>query len=192
MNRTIGLFFGSFNPIHIGHLAIAEYIAEYSDTDQLWFVVSPHNPLKNRANLLADHHRLEMVYRAIGDDMRFRVCDIEFRMPKPSYTSDSLIYLTEKYPAYTFRLIIGSDNLASFHKWKNSEYLSENYTRIVYPRHGENMEEFYGHPKVQILKAPRIEISSSFIRKAIAEGKQVKYFVPEKVYAYIEHMNFYR
>lgn len=192
MKRTIGLFFGSFNPIHNGHLAIAEYIYEYSDIDELWFVVSPQNPLKRRHNLLDDHHRLEMVYLAIGDDPRFRVSDIEFHMPKPSYTIDTLSYLSDKYKNYTFKMIIGADNLVSFDKWKNYELLAEKYTRLVYPRHGVSEEEISKHKNIEIVDAPKIEISSSFIRKAISEGKKLSFFLPEKVFEYIDKMNFYR
>lgn len=192
MKLTVGLFFGSYNPIHNGHMAIAEYIYEYSDLDQLWFVVSPQNPLKRRHNLLEDHHRLEMVHLAIGDDSRFRVSDIEFHMPKPSYTVDTLTYLTDKYPEYTFKIILGADNLLSFHKWKNCEMLVEKYTRLVYPRHGFSEDEIKLHKNIQLLEAPRIEISSSFIRKALGEGKTVRYFLPEKVYEYVDKMNFYR
>ncbi|MFW5820497.1 MAG: nicotinate (nicotinamide) nucleotide adenylyltransferase [Bacteroidota bacterium] len=192
MKRIIGLFFGSFNPIHIGHMIIAEYIAEYSDIDELWFVVSPQNPLKRRQNLLDDYERLEMAHRAIGKDTRFRVTDIEFRMPKPSYTVDTLSYLSEKYPDYEFKMILGADNLVSFNKWKNREFLVEKYKRIVYPRHGVSEEEMKSHRNIEIVNAPRIEISSSFIRKAISEGKNVQYFLPQKVYEYIDEMNFYR
>jgi len=192
MRRKIGLFFGSFNPIHNGHMAIAEYIYEYTDIDQLWFVVSPQNPLKERHNLLDDHHRLEMVYRAIGNDERFMVSDIEFKMPKPSYTVDTLTYLSEKYPANDYKLILGADNLVSFKKWKNFELLVEKYTRLVYPRHGVSEDEMRTHDNIEIVNAPKIEVSSSFIRKAIREGKKLKYFLPDKVYEYIDEMNFYR
>jgi len=188
----IGLFFGSFNPIHIGHMAIANYMAEYTGLDQVWFVVSPHNPLKKKQTLLEDNFRLEMVHLAIGNDPRFRVSDIEFRMPKPSYTSDTLIYLEEKFPMHTFVLILGSDNLASFGKWKNHELLTEKYTRYVYPRHGESKKDLKDCKNVVIVDAPRIEISSSFIRQAIAEGKDVRYFLPPRVYDYIDKMLFYK
>ena len=187
-----GLFFGSFNPIHNGHMAIAEYIHEFTDLEQLWFVVSPQNPLKRKDTLLDDHHRLEMVYRAIGDDQRFRVSDIEFRMPKPSYTVDTLSYLSEKYPDRKFSMIMGADNLQSFSKWKNCELLAEKYIRYVYPRHGVPDSEIEKHKNVIFVHAPRIEISSSFIREAIAAGKTMKYFVPGPVYQYMDEMNFYK
>jgi nicotinate-nucleotide adenylyltransferase len=188
----VGLFFGSFNPIHNGHLAIAEYIYENTDLRELWFVVSPQNPLKRRAGLLDDHHRLEMVYRAIGDDNRFRVSDVEFKMPKPSYTVDTLTWLSEKYPEYEFIMIMGADNLASFNKWKNCELLIEKYKRYVYPRHGTGDEEYGKHRNIEVINAPRIEISSSFIRESIARGKKTRYLLPPAVYAYIDEMNFYR
>jgi nicotinate-nucleotide adenylyltransferase len=187
-----GLFFGSFNPIHIGHLALAEYIVEYTRLKQIWFVVSPHNPLKPKDTLLADHHRLEMVHLAIDDDNRFRACDIEFRMPRPSYTIDTLSYLREKYPANVFSLIIGADNLESFSKWKNAGLIIEKYHRFVYPRHGVSTENFKSLENITILEAPRIEISSSFIRQTIAEGKSARYFMQEKVFEYVDRMNFYK
>ncbi len=187
-----GLFFGSFNPIHIGHMAIAEYIHEFTDLEQLWFVVSPQNPLKKKASLLDDHHRLEMVYRAIGDDLRFRVSDIEFRMPKPSYTIDTMSYLSEKYPDREFSMILGADNLQSFGKWKNCELLVENYRRYVYPRQGVPDSEISKHKNAELVHAPRMEVSSSFIREAIAAGKKVKYFLPQPVYEYLDEMNFYK
>jgi nicotinate-nucleotide adenylyltransferase len=187
-----GLFFGSFNPVHIGHMAIAEYIQEFTDLSQVWFIVSPQNPFKKKESLLEDHHRLEMVYRAIGDDPRFRVSDIEFRMPKPSYTVDTLSYLVEKYPEREFSMILGADNLLSFNKWKNCEMLAENYKRYVYPRHGVPDTEIEKHRNAELVPAPRIEISSSFIRDAIAAGKSVKYFLPEAVWQYLDEMNFYR
>ncbi len=188
----IGLYFGSFNPIHIGHLAIAEYIIEYTDLQQLWFVVSPHNPLKTKKTLLDDYERLEMVHRSIGNDHRFHVSDIEFRMPKPSYTVDTLAYLEEKHPRQQFSIILGADNLMNFRKWKNCELLIRKYTRYVYPRHGVSEEDIKKHKNIIVVDAPKIEISSSFIRNSLKEGKTVKYFLPPSVYKYIDEMNFYR
>lgn len=187
-----GLFFGSFNPIHIGHLAIAEYIVEFTSLKQIWFVVSPHNPLKPKESLLADHHRLELVHLAVDDDNRFRVSDIEFRMPRPSYTIDTLSYLHDKYPDNQFSLILGADNLESFHKWKNADLIIQNYHRFVYPRHGTSLENFKSHENITFVEAPKIEISSSFIRQTIAEGKSARYFMPGKVFEYVDRMNFYK
>ncbi len=188
----IGLFFGSFNPIHIGHMIIANYMVEFTDLDQIWFIVSPQNPLKKKHRLLDDYERLEMACLAIGNDPRFRVSDIEFQMPKPSYTCDTLTYLEEKFPMHNFSMILGSDNLASFNKWKNFELLTEKYIRYIYPRYEEKSEILSSEKNIILVNAPRIEISSSFIRQAISEGKNVQYFLPPKVNAYIDKMLFYR
>ena len=189
----IGLYFGSYNPIHIGHLAIANYMVEYTDIDQLWFVVSPQNPFKKKANLLADYHRLEMVERAIADDERFQASNIEFNLPKPSYTIDTLTYLQERHPNYQFKILMGADNLKSFPKWKNFEVIIENYGVIVYPRPGfdETLPEKFMN--IEFAKnTPLMEISSSFIRKAIKEGKNVRHFMPPKAWQYLDEMNFYK
>src|SRR5674476_710734 len=154
-----GLYFGSFNPIHIGHMAIANYMVEYTDIDQLWFVVSPQNPLKKKKSLLDDYQRLELVNRAIGDDLRFRASKVEFNLPKPSYTIDTLAYLSEKYPTHQFYILMGSDNLDSIQKWKNAEVLLENYNIIVYPRPGFNPEKASQYPRVQVADAPLMDIS---------------------------------
>jgi len=187
-----GLFFGSFNPIHIGHLALAEYMIEFTGLEQIWFVVSPHNPLKSKDSLLADHHRLEMVHLAVDHDKRFKVSDIEFRMPMPSYTIDTLTYLGEKFPGHKFSLILGEDNLESFRKWKNANLIAQNYHRYIYPRFGSTEENLPSTENISIVNAPRIEISSSFLRHSIKEGKSVRYFLPEKVFEYIDRMNFYK
>lgn len=193
MQLKIGLYFGSYNPIHIGHMAIANYIIEFTDIDQLWFVVSPQNPLKGKVNLLEDYHRLELVTRAIGDDNRFRVSNIEFNLPKPSYTINTLAHLQEKFPNHRFAIIMGSDNLGSFHKWKNHEMILENYGIIVYPRPGFDREKMIVHPNVTFAEgAPLMEISSSFIRDSIKKGKDVRHFMPQKVWEYLDEMNFYR
>lgn len=186
------LFFGSFNPVHNGHMAIAEYIIEFTDINELWFIVSPQNPLKRKHSMLDDQERLELVYRAIDDDPRFKVSDIEFNMPKPSFTIDTLTYLSEKHKNREFVMIMGADNLVTFKKWKNYELLVEKYKRIIYPRHGVSREEILSHKNIKLIDAPMMEISSSFIRDAISQGKKVKYFLPPKVYEYIEEMNFYR
>ena len=193
-----GLFFGSFNPIHIGHTAIANYFVEYAGLQQVWFVVSPHNPLKERASLLPDYHRLEMVNLALADDPRLYASNIEFHMPKPSYTIDTLTYLSEKYPKHAFILIMGTDNLFTLHKWKNFEELIRKYEIIVYPRKETGAQQL--HPSLEKLmteahitvsQAPLIEISSSFLRQAIHEGRDMRFFFRESVWQYIRDMHFY-
>jgi nicotinate-nucleotide adenylyltransferase len=188
----IGLYFGSFNPIHVGHMAIANYVVEYTDLDQLWFIVSPHNPLKKKETLLQDFERYDLVELSIGNDDRFRVSDIEFRLSKPSYTIDTLTYLQEQFPRYTFSLIIGSDNLSTFNQWKNYKLIEENYKRYIYPRRGSENLDSVKHQNIEVVDAPMIEISSSFIRNAIRQGKDIRYFLPDKVYDYIFKMNFYK
>jgi nicotinate-nucleotide adenylyltransferase len=191
-NKKTGLFFGSFNPIHQGHLMIANYMAEYTDLGQVWFIVSPHNPLKEKNTLLADHHRLAMANIAVENDPRFRASNIEFHLPQPSYTIDTLAYLAEKYPEREFVLICGSDNLPSFHKWKNYEELLNHYHIYIYPRPETPASPFDEHPHVHFTTAPLIEISSSFIRQGIHEGKNMRQFLPEKVWEYICEMHFYK
>ena len=188
---TTGLFFGSFNPIHIGHMAIANYMVEFTEMQQLWFVVSPHNPLKERKTLLANHHRLELVHRALDDDPRYRVTDIEFNMPTPSYTIDTLARLSEQNHENRFVLIMGSDQLPFFPKWKNADEIIKHYPRYVYPRPGHPVDE-KKHGNLVVVDAPLMEISSSFIRKSIREGRDVGHFLPEEVRKYIDDMNFYR
>lgn len=187
-----GLYFGSFNPIHMGHMAIANYMVEYGGLDELWFVVSPHNPLKQKSSLLPDYQRLEMVNRALGDYPRFKASNIEFQLPQPSYTIDTLAYLDEKYPNRQFALIIGEDNLESLHKWKNYELLLEKRQLLVYPRPNCVPGQFHTHKNVRFIDAPLIEISSSFIRQSIKKGKDVRFFMPDKVWEYVDEMNFYK
>ncbi len=189
--RKTGLFFGSFNPIHIGHLIIANHFLEYSDIYQLWFVVSPHNPLKRKQSLLADHHRLSMVKIAIDGNPKMRACDIEFNLSQPSYTIDTLTYMQEKYPKKQFVLIMGADNLVSFDKWKNPKQILDQYELYVYPRPATKEGRYKDHPKVRRVDAPIMEISSSFIRKALKEKKKMPYMLPQKVYEYILEMHFY-
>ena len=188
----IGLFFGSFNPVHNGHLMLANYIVEYTDLDFIWFVVSPQNPFKDKDSLLQDRHRFDMLEMAVKNDSRFEVCDIEFNMPKPSYTIDTLTRLSELYPETEFHLICGMDNLAGFQKWKNAQEILDNYHLLVYPRKGYEGGELVNHKSVSIINAPEIEISSSFIRTAVAANKDVRYFMPEKSYNYMIDMNFYK
>ena len=185
------MFFGSFNPIHNGHLMLANYLAEYGGLDEIWFVVSPQNPFKDKKSLLADRHRLYMVEMAIKGDERFQVCDIEFYMPQPSYTIDTLTRLQERHPNTDFYLICGMDNIESFKKWKNYEMILQYHHLMVYPRKGYSSNELVEHPSVTVVEAPEIEVSSTFIRNAIGEGKDVRYFVPKEVYKYIIDMHFY-
>lgn len=190
----IGLYFGSFNPIHIGHLVIANHLAEYSDLDQVWFVVTPHNPFKKKSSLLDNYQRLEMVYRATKDYTKLKPSDIEFNLPQPNYTINTLVHLQEKYPDNEFALIMGEDNLKSFHKWKNYDIILDNHHIYVYPRISENKVEtqFDGHKKIHVINAPVMELSSTFIRKSIKQGKNVKPMLPEFVWEYLDEMNFYR
>lgn len=190
----IGLFFGSFNPIHIGHLIIANHLVEYSDLDKIWFVVTPHNPFKKKTTLLDNHQRLEMVYRATKEYDALSPSDIEFNLPQPNYTINTLVHLEEKHPTYTFSLIMGEDNLKSFHKWKNYELILENHDIYTYPRISEGTVEtqFIGHNKIHHVKAPIMELSSTFIRKSIKAGKNVKPMLPQHVWEYLDEMNFYR
>lgn len=192
-----GLYFGSFNPVHIGHLAIANYIYEYSDLEEIWFVVSPHNPLKRKSSLLADHHRLRLAEIAIGDDHRFRVSDIETKLPQPSYTIDTLAYLSEKHPGRSFALIMGSDNLLTINKWKNAGTLIDTYKIFVYPRYNKNkdpdpeVKSIIKAADLSIVEAPLMDISGSFIRSAVREGKDIRHFLPPGVWEYIRDMHFY-
>ncbi len=190
----VGLFFGTFNPIHVGHLTIANHIVEYSDLDQVWFVVTPHSPFKKKNSLLEDNHRYQMVDRATENYSKLRVSDIEFKLPQPNYTINTLMYLEEKYPKHEFALIMGEDNLKSFHKWKNFEVILERYSIYVYPRISRDTtkHKFENHKKITHVDAPIMELSSTFIRKAIKEGKNVRPMLPEHVWNYLDEMNFYK
>lgn len=187
----IGLFFGSFNPIHIGHLAIANYMVEFTELEQIWFVVSPHNPLKKKSTLLNDFSRLELVEAAIDNDHRFRVSKIEFGLPQPSYTADTLAHLIEKHPEHNFNLIMGGDNLKNIHKWKNSEFLLENYGIYVYPRPGSDLSQWKNHPNIHITDSPHFEISATFIRNGIKSRKNMTHFLPKKVWKMIDEFGYY-
>jgi nicotinate-nucleotide adenylyltransferase len=203
---NIGLYFGTFNPIHVGHLVIANYMAEFTDLDQVWLVVSPHNPLKEKSTLLADHHRLALVQVAIEDNDNLRASDIEFKLPKPSYTVTTLTHLKERYPQHEFALIMGEDNLRTLHKWYNHEYLLKNHRIYVYPRVLTIQEEaevqeigmqtknaFSEHENVIICDdAPVMKVSASFIRNAIRDKKDVRYLLTDPVQKYIDEMNFYK
>ena len=190
----IGLYFGTFNPIHIGHLIIANHMAEYSDLDQIWMVVTPHNPLKKKSTLLDDYHRLHMVHLATKDFPKIKPSDIEFKLLQPNYTVNTLAHLKEKYPNYKFSLIMGEDNLKSLHKWKNYEFILAHHDIYVYPRLSSDEEnlEFKNHPKIHIIDAPIVEISSTFIRENIKNGKNVQPLLPNEVWKYIDHNSFYK
>ena len=187
----IGLFFGSFNPIHTGHLVLANYMAEFTDLKQVWFVISPHNPFKQKTSLLAENHRLELVNLAINDDDKLKASTVEFKMPQPSYTINTLIHLKEKFRKHDFVLIMGADNLETFNKWKSYEEIIENHQVYVYPRPGHDGGSLKDHRNVVFHDAPVIEISSTFIRNAIKLKKNVRYFMPDSVYEYIKEMHFY-
>lgn len=190
----IGLYFGTFNPIHVGHLIIANHMAEHSDLDQVWLVVTPHNPLKKKSTLLDDYHRLQMVYLATEDYPKLKPSDIEFKLPQPNYTVTTLVHLEEKYPHHEFSLIMGEDNLKSLHKWKNHEAILAHHQIYVYPRistEAENLE-LKNHPKIRMIDAPVVEISSTFIRNNIKLGKNIRPLIPTKVWEYIDHNLFYK
>lgn len=190
---NIGIFSGSFNPIHIGHLILANYITEFTELDEVWFLVSPHNPLKERSELTGQNERLKMVELATKGYAKLNASDFEFTLPKPSYTINTLEELNKVYPQHLFTLIIGADNWKIFHQWKDYEHIINNYNIVVYPRLNNNIEipEKYS-AKVKELNAPVIEISSTFIREAITEGKEIKAFLPENVYSYIKENNLYK
>ena len=194
---VIGLYFGSFNPVHIGHIAIAGYMTEFTGLDQVWFVVSPQNPLKKKETLLADHHRLYMAQQAIGDNDRLKASDIEFKLPIPSYTIDTLTYLKEKYPKNEFCLVMGEDNLYTLHKWKNVDELIKKYPIYVYPRPysrkpaSGQLDNILSNAEIHNVKAPLMDISGTFIRDGIRNGKDMEYFLSPPVWKYIKEMHFY-
>jgi nicotinate-nucleotide adenylyltransferase len=202
----IGLYFGTFNPIHVGHLVIANYMAEYTELEQIWLVVTPHNPLKDKSTLLNDRHRFNMVQEAIFDNAKLKASDVEFKLPKPSYTITTLTYLQEKHSKHVFSLIMGEDNLRTFHKWYNHEVILEKHKLYVYPRvltvheelevktiSNDLLNNYRSHKNVIICDdAPIMKVSSSFIRDAIKNGKDVRYLLTEPVYKYIDEMNFYK
>lgn len=188
----IGLFFGSFNPVHSGHMVIASYMAEYTDLQQVWMMVSPHNPFKDKFSLLQDYHRLDLVKAAIGDNRKLKASDVEFKLAKPSYTVHTLAHLRESYPQHQFTLIMGRDNLASFPKWKDYEQILQHHEIYVYPRVHAEKSDLENHAAVKFFEAPLIELSSSFIREAIRVDKDVRYMMPENVWLTIEEKKFYR
>jgi nicotinate-nucleotide adenylyltransferase len=190
--KKTGLFFGTFNPIHVGHLIIASYMQQFTDLDEVWFVVSPHNPLKEKKSLLADIQRLQMVSLAVDEAPGLKASNVEFGLLQPSYTINTLAHLGEKYPDKTFALIMGEDNLQHFSKWKNYEQIIAGYELYVYPRRACDPGEWKDHPRVTITEAPIIELSSTFIRQAIKDRKDIRFMLPAPVYNYIEEMGFYR
>lgn len=189
----IGLYFGSFNPIHLGHLIVANQALSQSDLQQIWFVVSPQNPFKQEHSLLNEYHRLHLVQLAVEDNPQFRASDMEFKLPKPSYTADTLVYLAEKYPAHEFTLLMGSDGFQNLPKWKNAQWLMENHSIMVYQRPGFPLPENAGklHKKLVVLDAPFLSISATFIRQNIQAGKSIRYLLPDAVREYIEANRYY-
>ncbi|MEQ8905803.1 nicotinate (nicotinamide) nucleotide adenylyltransferase [Ekhidna sp.] len=190
--KEIGLFFGSFNPIHTGHMIIANLVKETTSVEEVWFIVSPQNPFKKNKNLLHEFDRLDMVNAAIADDYQFRSSDVEFSMPRPSYTIDTLTVLQEKHPDKKFKLIIGEDNLASFPKWKNHDKILEHFGLIVYPRPNSKPSELSSHINVHLIDAPEVDISATLIRKLVKKEKSIKYLVPDPVAALIKAKAFFK
>ena len=193
--KKVGLFFGTFNPIHIGHLVIANHMVEFSDLEEVWFVITPQSPFKVKQSMLPDHHRYQMVQEAVGEYPRLKASTIEFDLPQPNYTVNTLVNLREKHgDQYAFSLLMGEDNLKTFHKWKNYEVILENHHLYVYPRisGGEIPERFKSQPHIHHIDAPVMEISSTFIRKNHKKGKNIRPMLPEAVWRYMDEMNFYR
>lgn len=188
----IGLFFGSFNPIHIGHLIIANTMAYSTDLEQVWFVVSPQNPFKKNKSLLHEFDRLKMVEMGIADNFKLQVSDVEFSLPKPSYTIDTLTVLAERFPMHDFKLIMGEDNLVQFENWKNYEKILEYYELYVYPRPNTPAHNFKEHPKVKFIEAPLLDISATYIRNAIQNKRPIRYMVPDAIEEYIRWKGFYK
>ena len=189
--KRIGIYSGSFNPIHHGHVMLANYLVEFSDLNELWFVVSPQNPLKKKAELLDDAERLKMVQLAVGDDPRFRVSDIEMHLSTPSYTINTLTALSEQYSDFQFVFNCGMDSLQNLHHWREYQRILDNYELLVFPREGYDGGELVNHPSVTVLKTPILEISSTFIRQCIKEGRDVRHFVPEQAFLYMRQYRFY-
>lgn len=188
---NIGLLFGSFNPIHIGHLALANYILEYSSLDEIWFVISPQNPFKESNELIEEKMRIRMVEIAIKPEPRFKACDIEIELPRPSYTINTLKKLQESYPLHQFTLIMGSDNLLSIDRWKDVSDILSTFPIIVYPRPGYPIQSLPQEAKINVLEAPLLDISSTLIRKAIANGKRLQFLLPSGVYQFIVDKSLY-
>lgn len=192
--KKVGLYFGTFNPIHVGHLIIANHMVENSDLDEIWMVVTPHNPFKKKSSLLDNHHRFEMVYKATEHFDKIKPSDIEFNLPQPNYTVSTLAHISEKYPKHQFSLIMGEDNLKSFHKWKNYETILAHHNVYVYPRISEGKVEtqFDNHKKIHLVDAPIVEISSTMIRNGIKNKKNIRPLLSDAVWQYVDEMNFYK
>ena len=192
--KKIGLYFGTFNPIHIGHLILANHFAETTDLDEVWLVVTPQNPMKRKDSVLDNHHRLELVYKATYDYPKLSPSDIEFSLPIPNYTINSLIHIEEKNPDKQFVLLMGEDNLVSFPKWKNYDLILERYELYVYPRKTNRTipKQFQNNPKIILIDAPQIELSSSAIRKAIKAKQNIRPLLPPESWLYLDEMNFYK
>jgi nicotinate-nucleotide adenylyltransferase len=189
----IGLYFGTFNPIHVGHMVIANHMVEHSDLDQVWFVVTPHNPFKKKSTLLNGYLRLDIVNKAIDNYPKFRASDIEFHLSQPNYTYKTLAVIEEKYPMHEFSLIMGEDNLDNFHKWKNHENIISNHKIFVYPRPNAGNSEYSNHEHVTLIKdAPLMEISATSIRKGIKEGINISPLLPDGIWDYIDRSGFYK
>jgi nicotinate-nucleotide adenylyltransferase len=190
----IGLFFGSFNPIHVGHMIIANYMVEFTNLNEVWFVVTPHNPFKKKKTLLSDNHRFQTVMIATEDYSKLKTSNIEFGLAQPNYTINTLTHLHEQFTQHDFSIIMGEDNLHSFHKWKNYKMILKNHSIYVYPRVFKNKKksEFQNHPKINFVEAPIVEITSTFIRNAIHSKKDVRAFLPSNVWKYLDEMNFYK
>lgn len=188
----IGLFFGSFNPIHNGHLIIANYLCETTDLEKVWLIVSPQNPLKAKETLLSEYDRLHLINLAITDNPNLQASNIEFKLPKPSYTIDTLTYLTEKYPQHQFCLIMGSDNLETIHKWKNYQLIINNYPLYVYSRRGSATNPYPENPNIRLLDFPFLDISATFIRENLKKGVCMQYFLPDAVWQYVDEMRLYK
>ena len=196
MKAKVGLFFGTFNPIHVGHLVLAEYMLNFADIDELLFVVTPHNPFKQKSTLLPDRTRLHLVNLAIDGEVNMRASDIEFDLPQPNFTAQTLLFLRDKYPQTTFSIIMGEDNLRTFHKWRNYESILEQHPILVYPRIGEVPEDqndiLEKYPQATLVDAPRMEISASLIRQSFKDGKPLKNLLPKAVFSYIEGSNLFQ
>ena len=190
--KRIGIYSGSFNPIHHGHVMLANYLVEFSDLDELWFVVSPQNPLKQKSELLDDDERLKMVQLAVGDDPRFHVSDIEMHLPLPSYTINTLTALSEQHTDCQFVFICGMDSLQNLHRWYQYKSILDNHELLVFPREGYDGGELVHHPSVTMLKTPILEISSTFIRQCVKEGRDMRHFMPEKAFLYMQENGFYK